>query len=85
MLIVHLFVSYAHVNLCHFFSFSWCRGVGCGFCLWLFLDFSVYLFSSAEDVDYCVAKFISLVRTLDPRYCSGVSPVNYPDPEYAVL
>ena len=24
-LIVHLFVSYAHVNLCHFFSSSWCR------------------------------------------------------------
>ena len=43
MLIVHLYVSYAHVNLCHFFSSSWCQ-VGCGFCLWLFLDFSVYLF-----------------------------------------
>ena len=27
MLIVHLFVSYAHVNLCHFFSSSWCRGL----------------------------------------------------------
>ena len=26
VLIVHLFVSYAHVNLCHFFSSSWCRG-----------------------------------------------------------
>ena len=26
MLTVHLFVSYAHVNLCHFFSSSWCRG-----------------------------------------------------------
>ena len=25
VLIVHLFVSYAHVNLCHFFSSSWCR------------------------------------------------------------
>ena len=24
--IVHLFVSYAHVNLCNFFSSSWCRG-----------------------------------------------------------
>ena len=34
----------AHVNLCHFFSSSWCRGVGCGFCLWFFLNFSVYLF-----------------------------------------
>ena len=27
MLIVHLFVSYAHVNLCHFFSSSLCRGL----------------------------------------------------------
>ena len=27
MLIVHLFVSYAHVNLCHFFSSSWCKGL----------------------------------------------------------
>ena len=25
MLIVHLFVSYAHVNLCHFFSSCWCQ------------------------------------------------------------
>ena len=25
VLIVHLFVCYAHVNLCHFFSSSWCR------------------------------------------------------------
>ena len=27
MLIVHLFVRYAHVNLCHCFSSSWCRGL----------------------------------------------------------
>ena len=27
MLIVHFFVSYAHVNLCHIFSSSWCRGL----------------------------------------------------------
>ena len=27
MLFVHLFVSYAHVNLCHVFSSSWCRGL----------------------------------------------------------
>ena len=25
VLIVHLFISYAHVNLCHFLSSSWCR------------------------------------------------------------
>ena len=27
VLIVHLFVSYAHVNLHHFFSSSWCQGL----------------------------------------------------------
>ena len=40
MLIVHLFISYAHVNLCHFFSSSWCRGLAavsaCG-SSWTFL------------------------------------------------
>ena len=46
MLIVHLFVSYAHVNLCHFFSSSCCRGLAaasaCGsswIFLFTFLDF----------------------------------------------
>ena len=45
MLIVHLFVSYAHVNLCHFFSSSWCQGLAatsaCG-SSWTFL-FTVWL------------------------------------------
>ena len=40
MLIVHWFVSYAHVNLCHFFSSSGCRGLAatsaCG-SSWTFL------------------------------------------------
>ena len=40
MLIVHFFVSYAHVNLYHFFSSSWCRGLvvasACG-SSWTFL------------------------------------------------
>ena len=40
MLIVHLFVSYVHVNLCHFFSSSWCQGLAatsaCG-SSWTFL------------------------------------------------
>ena len=40
VLIVHLFVSYAHINLCHFFSSSWCRGLAaaspCG-SSWTFL------------------------------------------------
>ena len=40
MLVVHLFTSYAHVNLCHVFSSSWCRGLAaasaCG-SSWTFL------------------------------------------------
>ena len=40
MLIVHLFVSYAHANLCHFFASAWCRGLAaasaCG-SSWTFL------------------------------------------------
>ena len=40
VLIVHLFVSYAYVNLCHFFSSSWCKGLAatsaCG-SSWIFL------------------------------------------------
>ena len=45
MLIVRLFVSYADVNhLCHFFLFLLVSGVDCDFCLWLFLELSVYFF-----------------------------------------
>ena len=38
MLMMCLFVSYAHVNLCHFFSSSWCQGLAaaCG-SSWTFL------------------------------------------------
>ena len=36
--------DYSHVNLCHFFLFLLVSEVGCDFCLWLFLVFSVYLF-----------------------------------------
>ena len=40
MLIVHLFVSYVHVNLCHFLSSCWCQGLAatsaCG-SSWAFL------------------------------------------------
>ena len=45
VLIVHLFVSYAHVNLCHFFSSSWCQGLAatsaCG-SSWTFLFTFLY-------------------------------------------
>ena len=58
MLIVHLFVSYAHVNLCHFF-FLLVSGVGCDFCLWLFLDFSVYLLVAFHFVLMCFSVLFS--------------------------
>ena len=45
VLIVHLFVSYAYVTLCHFFSSSWCRGLAaasaCG-SSWTFLFSSLH-------------------------------------------
>ena len=51
MLIVHLFVSYAHVNLCHFFSSSWCRGLtaasACG-SSWTFLFTFLFNGSTGE-------------------------------------
>ena len=48
MLIVHLFVSYAHVNLCNFFSSSWCRGLAeaasaCGSSWTCLFTFFLYL------------------------------------------
>ena len=50
MLIVHLFVSYAHVNLCLFFSSSCCRGLaGASACSssWTFL-FTFIIFSLSD-------------------------------------
>ena len=43
MLIMHLFVSYAHVNLCHFFSSSWCRGLAAASTLLVALPGLFYL------------------------------------------
>ena len=57
MLIVHLFVSYAHVNLCYFFLFLLVSGVGCDFCVWLFLDFYVYLFTKKVHIFYIFDPF----------------------------
>ena len=55
MLIVHVFVSYAHANLCHFFSSSWCRGLAaasaCG-SSWTFLFIFLVIFSLAFSTQY---------------------------------
>ena len=52
MLIVHLFVSYAHVNLCHFFSSAWCRGLAaasaCGSSLAFLLTFVPLVYAMKE-------------------------------------
>ena len=52
--VVHLFVSYAHVNLCRFFSSSWCRrwaaASACGYS-WTFL-FTVLYRSFEKTSDY---------------------------------
>ena len=54
MLIVRLFVSYAHVNLCHFFSSSWCRGLAaasaCGSSRTFLCTFLVVVFPSDKIV-----------------------------------
>ena len=56
MLIVHLFVSYAHVDLCHFFTSSWCQELAatsaCG-STWTFL----FTFLLVVDFQNTFAKF----------------------------
>ena len=49
VLIVHLFVSYAHVNLCHFPLPPGVRG-WLRLLLGLFLGFSVYLFNDGSGI-----------------------------------
>ena len=65
MLIVHLFVSYAHVNLCHFFSSSWCQGLtaasACGSSwTFLFTFFKVFYF----DWHFCAQIWTSVAFIL---------------------
>ena len=65
VLIVHLFVSYAHVNLCHFFSSSWCQGLtaasACGSSwTFLFTFFKVFYF----DWHFCAQIWTSVAFIL---------------------
>ena len=73
MLIVHLFVSYAHVNLCHFFSSSWCRGLAaasaCG-SFWTFL----FTFLSRNAVCYPLRKCVAVAFYV-PHFVDGVNKV----------
>ena len=56
MFIVRLFVSYAHVHLCHFFSSYWYRGLAaasaCG-SLWTFL----FTFFRSRNSQTCTTRF----------------------------
>ena len=58
VLIVHLFVSYAHVNLCHFFSSSWCRGLAaasaCGSSWTFLLTFFQKTFIQSSHFQKCI-------------------------------
>ena len=67
MLIVHLFVSYAHVNLCHFFSSSCCRGLAaasaCG-SSWIFPFTFLPLNRSRSTQGYNLNKLGGLVQPM---------------------
>ena len=75
MLIVHLFISYAHVNLCHFFSSSWCQGLAatsaCGYSwtflftflfiyLFIFYYYYLFLFSTQRCIAGCLYDAVPL-------------------------
>ena len=59
MLVVHLFVSYAHVNLYHFFSSSLCQGLAaasaCG-SSWTFLFTVLHILSKLHYIVSMIDK-----------------------------
>ena len=56
------------------YGFLLVSGVGCDFCLWLFLDFSVYLFDRAIMVHVDVTAFIDW----EPRWwCCRLARLSY--------
>ena len=75
MLSVHLFVSYAHVNLCHLFSFPWCLGLvaasACGSSwtfLFTFLGVSHLISQISSKKNYMVAGHSFPLKTLLSLY-----------------
>ena len=79
VLIVHLFVSYAHVNLCYVFSSSWCRGLAaasaCG-SSWTFL------FTFLHVTPLCLCCVESLFR--DNSVTSSI-PTYFENPESPMI
>ena len=63
VLIVHLFVSYAHVNLCHFFASSWCQGLAatsaCALPGLFYLPFLVHLPGHLHSLFYLRSAFFA--------------------------
>ena len=72
------------------FLFLFVSGVGCGFCLWLFLDFSVYLFAinsafltsdrndqSIMGKGNCIHVQWAKVLTDHPKNCDNIFVVQY--------
>ena len=60
MLIMNWFVSYAHVNLCHFFSSSWCQGLAATSACGSSSDFSVYLSTNIRQMWPSIFTFINV-------------------------
>ena len=75
VLIVHLFFSYAHVNLRHFFSSFMMSGVGCDFCLWPFPAIFVYLF---EFRYFLVVEVLSTIFMGIPIWASVFLDMSFP-------
>ena len=79
MLIMHLFVSYAHINLCHFFSSSWCRGLAadsaCESWIFLFTFFLLARIHCKMEKYFCISAEIWLLPD-DLQHLSVNSP-NY--------
>ena len=94
-IIVHLFVSYAHVNLCYFFSSSWCQGLAatsaCG-STWTFLfTFCVYCYKAEPNqitlnlfLIKPIVKFLPYSIQMHPGYARRVD-TNYAHSIYTIL
>ena len=74
MLIVHLFVSYAHVNLCHIFSSSWYQGLAatsaCG-SSWTFLF--TFLHEDMVEIQLMLQAFLAEDPEIEYLFCDAPS------------
>ena len=59
-------------------------GVGCGFCLWLFLDFSVYLFECKHQTHRFMTFFLTLIlQDLHQNFTNNPPVICNPCPHWA--